>query len=190
MVRSPFFQGHKTECIRGHEFTPDNIILDKDNHRSCKKCMQDWKSEYLRELREKTKLKTKTKKKYCINGHERVETNLLKNNACRLCSESRAKKISALLGATRPKNFCINGHEYTPENTRVNTKGFRICRACHKKTANIPVSKDRTRCKNGHEYTQENIYLNPRGIRECNICRRARDNKRIKKIKALKRKLS
>lgn len=30
------------------------------------------------------------------------------------------------------KTHCKNGHEFTPENTRMTTRGFRVCRACER----------------------------------------------------------
>lgn len=30
------------------------------------------------------------------------------------------------------KPRCTNGHEYTPQNTRLNAKGYRVCRVCAK----------------------------------------------------------
>lgn len=30
------------------------------------------------------------------------------------------------------KTHCKHGHEFTPENTRISTEGFRVCRTCHR----------------------------------------------------------
>lgn len=35
-------------------------------------------------------------------------------------------------GINARKTHCIRGHEYTPENTRIRSKGYRMCRACHR----------------------------------------------------------
>lgn len=35
-------------------------------------------------------------------------------------------------GKGQKKTHCIRGHEYTPENTYVNPRGWRSCRACRK----------------------------------------------------------
>lgn len=34
--------------------------------------------------------------------------------------------------ANREKTHCPKGHEYTPENTYVNPKGWRLCRMCRR----------------------------------------------------------
>lgn len=38
----------------------------------------------------------------------------------------------------RPKSLthCINGHAYTPENTKLNEKGYKVCRTCLRKHFN------------------------------------------------------
>ena len=39
LSRSPHFQGHKTHCKHGHEFSPQNIFTPKGtNHRICRTC--------------------------------------------------------------------------------------------------------------------------------------------------------
>lgn len=30
------------------------------------------------------------------------------------------------------KTHCRHGHAFTPENTRIDTRGFQVCRACHR----------------------------------------------------------
>lgn len=35
-------------------------------------------------------------------------------------------------GPYRKKTHCYMGHAYTPENTRVNDKGHRSCKACRR----------------------------------------------------------
>lgn len=204
--RSPFFNGHKTYCKHGHEFTPLNTKIMDDGHRECKICRVRHKEKSKKDSKEKT-IKNRLNhkgpfsektgqpiKSHCKRGHEFNSSNFKvnKNGArvCFACAKQIRDEISNLMEPTRSKEFCINGHEYTKDNTRINSKGFRMCRACHRKTSNAPKSKDRTRCKNGHEYTEQNIYLNPRGIKECSICRSERAQKRSQKIKALKRKLS
>lgn len=50
---------------------------------------------------------------------------------CRRCHQEidgRLVKIAAL-GAIRPTH-CKRGHEFTPENTRTDRRGHRVCRAC------------------------------------------------------------
>lgn len=44
--------------------------------------------------------------------------------------EENIERSSGVAAVNRRKTHCIHGHEFTPENTRVNTKGHRECRAC------------------------------------------------------------
>jgi hypothetical protein len=37
-----FINASKTHCIRGHEFTPDNIDKNPGGHRYCKQCRREW----------------------------------------------------------------------------------------------------------------------------------------------------
>jgi hypothetical protein len=43
--------------------------------------------------------------------------------SCHPCNAGR--------GANRAKTHCPSGHEYTPENTYLNRRGHRFCRACN-----------------------------------------------------------
>lgn len=104
----------------------------------------------------------------------------------------------------RARTRCKNGHEFTPENTRVDAKGWRYCRRCaadraskKSRDARIACSKGHpfaegsftlssdgrrvcslcviTHCRRGHEFTPENTRVDPkRGVRYCLECRRAR----------------
>lgn len=78
------------------------------------------------------------------------------------------------------KTHCPQGHEYTEENTRIDKKGGRACRECHRTTvrnnhrlkAGIPLDLPvgapsvKSHCKWGHELTPENRYSNGR----CRAC--------------------
>lgn len=87
------------------------------------------------------------------------------------------------------KTHCKHGHEFTPENTRVNSRGQRTCRACHNDRSKdahkrkrgdmfgIQERKPKTHCPHGHEFTVENTYIRPDGHKECRICRAARVQK-------------
>lgn len=74
------------------------------------------------------------------------------------------------------KTHCPRGHEYTTENTYIDKRGSRNCRACRR-------SGPSGYCSNGHEYTPENTRIEKRGSRRCITCsrRRSRDWARKKK---------
>lgn len=42
----------KTHCVRGHEFTPENTVLDSGGWRQCRQCHRDKASRYRQENRE------------------------------------------------------------------------------------------------------------------------------------------
>lgn len=186
MRRSPFFNGNKTHCIRGHEFNKRNTIFMNDGHRKCNKCYHKWKQNHLKELRDKTAANPYQPKTHCIRGHKLPPFSKDENRPCKICLKESQIIISELIGPTRSKDHCINGHEYTPENSRINSKGYRMCVTCHRATANLPPRKDRTQCRHGHKFTKETIYLNTKGVKECQICREHRQHLRMQKIKSLK----
>lgn len=87
----------------------------------------------------------------------------------------------------RDKTHCPQGHEYTPENTYLDKKGGRFCRACHKvKTREAYRAKSptygiprpvKTHCPHGHEYTPENTRVY-RGARYCRACAKIKNDAR------------
>jgi hypothetical protein len=91
------------------------------------------------------------------------------------------------------RRFCKWGHEYTPENTYVDPKGMRFCRACRRRryeetiarrvAAGRIATQRSDRCGNGHEWTVENTYIDKQGNRHCRACKRewARDAWRRRK---------
>ncbi len=192
--RSPYFNGHKTHCIRGHEFDKFNTIFDNKGRRSCKICKDKWLTNYLKNLRDETiRRGKKPPKSHCLNGHPLAGDNLTINGKgariCIICRNNRARKISKIANKGK-SNFCINGHEYTPENTRILVSGARACRIC-KRASNKKrwdnrheTKKPRTHCKHGHELTDATIHINSRGIIECQTCRSHRATLRYEKYKS------
>lgn len=99
---------------------------------------------------------------HCLRGHEFTPENTISRGGgreCRTCkNESKKKRHREIRGENfgkypREKNAsCVNGHEFTPENTYINPKGFRECRACRKakvqqwterqKYSNMGISKN------------------------------------------------
>ena len=91
----------------------------------------------------KNKMKT-----HCPYGHPLVEGNLIKSQlklgkrACKTCFNQRNQRKRNPNGNVSPtlinkqKTHCKRGHEFTPENTRIDKNGKRICKECKRLTAN------------------------------------------------------
>ncbi len=79
----------KTHCVRGHEFTPDNVYHRGDGGRDCRKC---WKMRPSSYRPSGTGNKDKT---HCVNGHEFTPENIYWRRGggrqCRKCALGRAK---------------------------------------------------------------------------------------------------
>jgi len=89
-------------------------------------------------------------------------------------------------GGWHYRTHCLKGHEYTLENTHVNDKGHRYCRACgrefarkYRKIRSLTREKKPLKkfCKNGHEFTGDNTHINTNGHRVCRTCGRQRKRK-------------
>ncbi len=59
--------------------------------------------------------------KVCVNPHHLEAVTRAENM-------HRQPRIAALMAQTH----CKRGHEYTPENTRIDTRGNRNCKSCHR----------------------------------------------------------
>jgi len=93
---------------------------------------------------------------HCPKGHEYTDENTYLyqrgrlgqyHRACRTCrlAQSRAAKqrIQAARPPKPPITHCPHGHEYTPENSRFNKHGHRLCRAC----LQVKAKRERARTK-------------------------------------------
>lgn len=78
---------------------------------------------------------------HCGHGHEYTPENTVLSGVskyghqirrCRICEENRIMRRTTITRAANPskKTHCPHGHEFTPENTHVNLKGFRVCIEC------------------------------------------------------------
>ena len=120
----------------------------------------------------------------CVNP-EHLLLGTQKDNVADM--DSRGRRVSnPRRGAAHHnggKPQCKHGHEFTPENTRINARGHRTCKACHNaqsKKAHKQKRGDKfgvrehtpkTHCPQGHELAGENLYIRPDGYRECRTCR-------------------
>lgn len=77
---------------------------------------------------------------FCGDVPEGLELDhLCRNRACinpahLECVTSRENTLRGIGPAAMhaAKTHCLHGHEFSPENTRIDSKGHRICRACHR----------------------------------------------------------
>jgi hypothetical protein len=90
----------------------------------------------------------------------------------------------------RAKTHCRNGHPYDATNTRINSQGYRECRACARtawRLKNWGFADDKpaqTHCLRGHLLSEANVYITPAGGRWCRICRREASRRHNRKWRA------
>jgi hypothetical protein len=102
-------------------------------------------------------------------------------------SQANTLRGATLAAANAAKTHCDKGHEFTEENTYVDRRGGRYCRACGRDkdrrmraAAGMRSRLNRTHCNSGkHPWTEENIYTES-GRKKCRPCRneRVRDRRR------------
>lgn len=77
--------------------------------------------------------------------------------------------IAVSAAKRREAEFCNSGkHRFTPENTRIDSRGNRLCKACRSSAARSR-STPRLTCKYGHPYPD--AQTNPGTRRTCAVCR-------------------
>jgi len=92
-------------------------------------------------------------------------------------------------GSNFTKTECKYGHEFTSENTYVNSKGWRYCRACARRkqrernarlgavprwnTRDVGRVPGIAECEYGHTITTKNKYVNRHGQLVCRECARS-----------------
>lgn len=193
---------NKTHCVRGHEFTEENVYLAKGGRRVCRACqrLHSLKA-YRRKRGEDITADDMVSvivaphngdKTRCKNGHEFTEGNTrvtANRRQCRACERERSE------ARTQNKTHCVRGHEFTDDNTYLTGDGRRVCRKCkalhavaryrrgHGEEISIedlmtmevgPHNKDKTHCKRGHALKGSNLKVDPKtGGRICRICSNA-----------------
>jgi hypothetical protein len=141
-------------CPHGHAYTPENTYTYPDGRRGCRTCgntasrlLQAKKRAYAKEVAEP--IDVRIPKTHCPQGHEYTPENLYIHGStreCRICRAASARAFTRKKAAAQgrmvqsklPKNMkthCPRGHEYTPENSRIDTLGYRACRACAREKA-------------------------------------------------------
>lgn len=159
-----------TACPQGHPYDEKNTLYAGDNgYRICRQCNRN--PHHLREF-----------------GHDFIPDPQNRSTKRASCLTCRLEKES------KPQ-FCPHRHEYSPENTKFDSKGRRLCAQCQltrrhtlqyghefvvdpsnnsKKRrclicvqAAVPV----THCSHGHEYTELTLEFSRKGHRKCVQCR-------------------
>jgi len=140
----------KTHCPQGHEYTEDNTYTFPDGRRECRECRRIHSLHSMRKRREAARellgpVTVRAEKTHCTHGHPWIPENLYVDpkgrRQCLLCKNAGRKvwyanwiaKHAPERQPRAPKNMkthCPRGHEYTPENSRIDTLGYRACRAC------------------------------------------------------------
>lgn len=140
----------RTHCPQGHSYAEHAGILPS-GWRYCKQCNRDRANSVFRAKRaaEGREIGPKTEDRtHCPRGHEysSENTHVRKDGSrqCRVCKrEKRAAEVEAKkqAGTYRPRGcglqelnakrtHCRHGHEFTPENTRFDRNGWRLCQEC------------------------------------------------------------
>lgn len=102
--------------------------------------------------------------------------------------EAVPPKVNIQRRVLKPVTHCVNGHEYTPENTRFDKNGWKLCVECNrlhmrdvyaeKRAGYIGPGKGwragQTHCIRGHRLDGDNVYHTSTGRRICRSCARLR----------------
>lgn len=95
---------HKTHCIRGHEFTPNNTRIRPCGARECRECMRVCRRDWLRAKRRKAGILPRGEATHCCRGHKYTPDNIVLmsgSRTCRTCREAsrrttRARSVASL----------------------------------------------------------------------------------------------
>jgi hypothetical protein len=101
-------RARRTHCPRGHEYTPENTILSRQNQRKCRACHP---------------------------GKPRPpKIVVVKPPRLRVVKPVRVPHPYSV-EERKKRTHCPSGHEYTAENTRLSGRNQRNCRACDRRWA-------------------------------------------------------
>ena len=87
----------QTHCLRGHEFTDDNVYVRSNGGRTCKICSDVYQKVH-EALRKARRVKRKKTRLYCIHGHFVGGDNLLVaagRRECKICTTGTKKRTRA-----------------------------------------------------------------------------------------------
>jgi len=88
----------KTHCIRGHEFTPENLIPRSSGHRTCRACNNLLQNKRNRERAKKRGPIVPKRQTHCHRGHPFNKTNTYvppkkpNQQQCRICRRANQRK--------------------------------------------------------------------------------------------------
>jgi hypothetical protein len=90
----------KTHCVRGHEYTPENTLINaKTGTRRCAACNREDQEEYNRRRREKHAQNPTPEPTHCRKGHPYDKDNLRINKqgarVCKACAREASRRWRA-----------------------------------------------------------------------------------------------
>lgn len=123
-------RARQTHCIHGHEFTPENTLIERGSRRVCRTC---------RDLRSAARYAVGIVRNCAFCGKE-FQRQDNRRNRPKYCSLTCAAKAPH---PGRRRTHCKQGHEYTADNTIIRVDGGRGCRACHRIASRAYKAKKR-----------------------------------------------
>lgn len=88
----------KTHCVHGHQYTPENTVIDKSGRRRCRTCKnEEARRRYKGARGSKFGTVARAEKTHCPHGHEFSEENTYLNpngsKECVICRRDRMKRF-------------------------------------------------------------------------------------------------
>lgn len=193
-----------THCPNGHLLTADNVILTKNQWRSCRECQRA----RTREANRKTRGTIPGDYRVggvipdsCLRGHPYTPENTYLTTSggreCRVCRNARARTTRAPSEhpSNSEKTHCPRGHPYDSENTVRSNRGHRECRKCRTEYMRLYMrarrgsgevvtpNGDKDFCPQGHEYDEQNTLFPKRGGRACRECVRVASLRKMRAVR-------
>lgn len=125
----------KTHCPKGHPYDEVNTYRYKDGRRGCIICGND-RQRIAARIRNAKIRATRPPMIPCYLRPEWIE----KQSADKKSRPLHAGLV-AQAAAMRAKTHCPRGHAYSPENTRLNSRGGRLCKTCIRERRRKPSSE-------------------------------------------------
>lgn len=132
-------RARRTQCKRGHKFTPENTYIDSRGMQVCRSCKRLWAQEHTGlKGRPKNNKNQNTDKTHCIRGHEFTSENTYykgKNRICRICHRADQKRRGA---GKRSKRFAGEGAHTTQQELELKRFYGNKCLCCGLEESKLP----------------------------------------------------